>query len=163
MSKNRIYLTKKDKITVCETNLVTLTLESGEVIEELEPKRLFPVSRLESYITLLDPSRREVAVIRNLSDLDEASRSVIKESLAEYYFVPEIVKIHSISLKNGSFKWIVETNVGHKEFELKKQSSYMRVFPDFSIRVRDSNDNRYIIPDYRALDGHSRAQLLSDL
>ena len=34
----RIYVTDKDKIEVCENNLVTLTTESGEVFEKLEPR-----------------------------------------------------------------------------------------------------------------------------
>ena len=33
---------------------VTLTLRDGTVIDDLEPRRLFPVSNTEQYITLLD-------------------------------------------------------------------------------------------------------------
>ena len=42
----RIYVTKDDKITVNENNLVNLTLQNGDVYEKLEPRRLFPVSRI---------------------------------------------------------------------------------------------------------------------
>ena len=43
----RIYVTDKDMITKNENNLVDLKTESGEVFEKLEPRRLFPVSRVK--------------------------------------------------------------------------------------------------------------------
>ena len=35
--KERIYVTKEDRITMYENNLVTLTLADGTVYEKLEP------------------------------------------------------------------------------------------------------------------------------
>ena len=98
----RIYITKKDKITVNENNLVNLALQNGEVFEKLEPRRLFPVSRIDEYITLLDTDGVEVAVIRKMTDLDSESKEVVEYSLNDYYLVPRILKILSISEKNGT-------------------------------------------------------------
>ena len=162
-NENRIYLTKNDKITAYETNLVSLTLANGESYEELEPRRLFPVYRPDEYITLIDTSRHEIAVIRQISDLDEKSREVIEESLAYYYRIPKIERIISITLKQGKYHWSVITDLGPKYFEIKNGNTDVKVFPDFSIRVRDANDNRYVIPDHRLLDKHSRAKIMSDL
>ena len=50
----RIYVTKKDKITVNENNLVNLSLQNGEIFEKLEPRRLFPVSRIDEYTSYLE-------------------------------------------------------------------------------------------------------------
>ena len=36
----RIYVTDKDRISVCENNLVTLTLENGEKYDFLECARI---------------------------------------------------------------------------------------------------------------------------
>jgi hypothetical protein len=159
----RIYLTKKDKIEVNENNLVNLTLQDGRVFEKLEPRRLFPVSRIDEYITLLDSDGIEIAVIRKLTDIDDKSREIIGYSLDDYYLVPHITKIISISEKNGKVHWIVETDRGYKEFDIRNRNHDVRVYSDGRVRVRDSDDNRYIISDYRKLDSHSRRQAVADL
>ncbi|MBR5139571.1 MAG: DUF1854 domain-containing protein [Clostridia bacterium] len=159
----RIYVTNKDKITVNENNLVNLSLHSSEVFEKLEPRRLFPVSRIDEYITLLDEEGKEVAVIRKMTDVDKESRDVIEYSLNDYYLVPHITRIIAITEKNGKVHWSVETDRGFKEFDVRNRNHDVRVYSDGRVRVRDSDDNRYIISDYRALDAHSKRQAAADL
>ena len=163
MKRDRIYVTKNDKITVNENNLVNLETSGGERFEKLEPRRLFPVSRADTYITLLDEEGVEAAIIKALTDLNEESLEVIKYSLDDYYLVPHIQKILSVSEKNGKIHWIVETERGMKEFDIRNRNHDIRVYSDGRVRVRDSDDNRYIISDYRTLDKHSRRQLIADL
>ncbi|MBQ8720042.1 MAG: DUF1854 domain-containing protein [Clostridia bacterium] len=160
---NRIFLSSADRLTVCENNLVTLTLKGGESFDMLEPRRLFPVSRLDEYITLLDKDGAEIAVIRKTSDLDPASREVLEYSLNDYYLVPHITRILSVTEKYGTLHWSVETDRGFKEFDIRNRNHDVKVYPDGRVRVRDSDDNRYVISDYKALDKHSRSQLIADL
>lgn len=159
----RIYVTNKDKITPCENNLVTLTLESGERFEMLEPRRLFPVSRSEVYITLLNEDGVETALIKALTDLDTESCKVVKASLDDYYLVPHITKIISTEEKYGTLRWVVETDRGIKNFDIRNRNHDVKMFRDGKVRVRDSDDNRYIIDDYTKLDSHSKAKLIADL
>lgn len=159
----RIYITDKDVITKNENNLVDMKTESGEIFEKLEPRRLFPVSHVNTYITLLDENGVEKAVIRNMTDLNKESLEVIEYSLNDYYLVPHIERILSISEKNGKIHWIVDTERGIKEFDVRNRNHDIRVYSDGRVRVRDSDDNRYIINDYKTLDKHSRAQLIADL
>ena len=160
---SRIYVTSQDTITVNENNLVNLLRSNGELYERLEPRRLFPVSKADSYITLLGDDGKEVAIIKKLSDLNKESYDVVEYSLNDYYLVPHIQKIISVSEKNGKIHWIVETERGYKEFDVRNRNHDIRVYSDGRVRVRDSDDNRYVIKDYRALDKHSRAQLIADL
>ena len=161
--KERIYVTKDDQITLYENNLVTLTLADGTVYEKLEPRRLFPVSRASTYITLLDTEGVEIAVIRKLTDLNPEALERIEYSLSDYYLVPHITKILSVSEKYGTIHWTVETDRGVKSFDIRNRNHDIRVYSDGRVRVRDSDDNRYIITDYRKLDKHSRKQLIADL
>ena len=158
-----IYVTDKDKIEVNENNLVNLTLQDGRVFEKLEPRRLFPVSRIDEYITLLNTDGAEVAVIRSIKDITKESKEVIEYSLNDYYLVPHILRIISITEKNGKIHWTVETDRGYKEFDVRNRNHDVRVYSDGRVRVRDSDDNRYIISDYRKLDKHSRRQAVADL
>ena len=68
MKTERFFVSKEDIITVNENNLVNLNRADGKVYERLEPRRLFPVSRQNSYITLLDDSGIEIAVIKDLNN-----------------------------------------------------------------------------------------------
>ena len=160
---SRIFITKNDMVKPNENNLVDLVLENGDEYRALEPRRLFPVSRTEKYITLLNSDGEEIGIIKTLDDLNRDSREVIVSSLNDYYLVPEIRRILLISEKNGQIHWSVETERGFKEFDVKNRNHDVKVFDDGSVRVRDSDDNRYLIPDYHKLDKHSRIQLIADL
>lgn len=160
---NRIFVTGEDRIVKNENNLVDLVLADGREFAALEPRRLFPVSNLNSYITLLDGEGVEVAIIRSLSELDPASLETVKYSLDDYYLVPVINSIISIDEKYGTLRWTVETDRGIKKFDIRNRNHDIKVFPDGRIRVRDSDDNRYIIRDLNSLDAHSRSRLIADL
>ena len=159
----RRYITKEDKITASENNLVNLSLASGESFENLEPRRLFPVNRPDEYITLLDSEGVERGVIRNISELNAESRVVICASLDDYYLVPQITKIVSTAEKYGNLHWIVETDRGRKEFDIRNRNSDIRIYSDGRVRVRDSDDNRYVIDDWQVLDKHSKSLLVADM
>ena len=161
--KERLFITSDDKIEQYENNLVTLRTKSGDVYEQLEPRRLFPVNAASVYITLLDKDGSEVGIIRALDDLAPDSRAAIEYSLKDYYLVPTITRIISITEKYGTLHWVVETDRGIKEFDIRNRNHDIKVFPDGRGRVRDSDDNRYVIADYRKLDKHSRSRLIADL
>jgi len=159
----RIYVDASSVITSGENNLVDLKTADGKVYEALEPRRLFPVSRGDVYITLLDGEEKEVALIRDVSELESKSAKVIESSLNDYYLVPYISAILSASEKSGTLHWRVETNRGIKDFDIRNRNHDIRIYSNGCVRVRDADDNRYIIDDYRKLDKHSRHLLISDL
>ena len=159
----RIFLTAEDEITRHENNLVALKLHTGETFTALEPRRLFPVNMLDRYISLLDSEGKEIAMIRSLSDLNADSRKTIIESLDDYYLVPHIIKVISVTEKNGQVRWCVDTDRGYKEFDVRNRNHDVRVYRDGMVRIRDSDDNRYIIEDYKSLDKHSMREMAADL
>ena len=159
----RIYVTEKDTVTPGENNLVNLICENGVKFESLEPRRLFPVSNLERYITLLNTDGEEVAVIREISGLSEESAKAIRASLEDYYLVPKITRIIAVTERYGTLRWEVETDRGVKSFDIRNRNPDITVAKNGSVRVRDADDNRYVIDDYKALDAHSRARLIADL
>jgi hypothetical protein len=159
----RLYVGKDDKIVHVENNLVTLKTADGRVFERLEPRRLFPVSRADIYITLLDTEGVEVALIKALTDIDSESREVVETSLDDYYLVPHITRIISTGEKYGTLRWTVETDRGIKNFDIRNRNHDIKMFKDGKVRVRDSDDNRYVIDDYMKLDAHSKARLIADL
>ena len=136
---------------------------NGEKIENLEPHRLFPVSGLRQYISLLDEEGKEHAIIRSLDSLMPESAKIIEDSLKEYYLVPKISALLDVNEKYGILKWTVDTDRGIQSFTIRNRHNDIKVLYDGRVLVRDSNDNRYEIPDYRVLDKKSLHLLNSEL
>ena len=159
---SRIYVSANDKIEKYENHLVKLLLADGTELCALEPRRLFPVTNPNVYITLLDEDGVEKAVIRNLSEIDAASAAVIMQSLEDYYLVPKILRIISKAEKYGTLHWTVETDRGIIAFDIRNRFHDISVSRSGFVRVRDANDNRYVIEDMNKLDKHSYALLSAD-
>ena len=161
---SRIYINSDEaRFTRVGTCLVDVEFYTGEIIKNLEPRRLFPVSGLKRYITLLDSEGIEIAVIRNIDNLMPESRDIINECLREYYLVPKITRLIDSTEKYGIIKWTVETDRGIKTFDIRNRHHDIKVLYDGRVLVRDSDDNRYEIPDYDSLDRHSKKLLISEM
>lgn len=161
----RIYIDRyTGKITRTDLYLVTLTLSDGTVIENLEPRRLFPVSNTEMYITLLDDNEKEIALVRDLAELDDASAETLRACFLEYYRIPQITKLLEGTEKFGSLTWHVETDRGAVSFRIRNRHSDIKNFHGTNrVLIRDTNDNRYEIADWTRLDAHSKHLLFSYL
>ena len=154
---DEVRFERKDSLTV------DAIFYDGNVIRDVEPRRLFPVSGGNKYITLLDSNGKEQALIPDLATLMPESRQIIESCLSEYYMIPKILKVLDRTEKFGILKWTVETDRGEVTFTIQNRHSDIKIFYDGRVLVRDSNDNRYERPDSRALDPKSRKLLGYDL
>ena len=145
--------TRKD---IC---LVDVELYDGRKFENLEPRRLFPTTGLEKYITLLDSAGIEKAIIRDLNTLPPQERKVIEECLNEYYLVPKVTKIYDSREKYGVLNIQVETDRGETVIEIRNVLTGIKLMFGTRVLLRDHNDNRYEIPDLRQLDKASRSMI----
>lgn len=161
---SRFYINGDEaRFTSGEFNFVNMELIDGTKYENLEPRRLFPLSGLSKYITLLDEEGHEKAIIRRIDSLMEDSQKVIENSLNEYYLIPKIISIIDRREKYGILKWKVETNHGVRSFDIRNRNRDIKVLFDRRVLIRDSDDNRYEIPSLDKLDKKSNALLFMDL
>ena len=161
----RIYI---DKYTASieRTDLihVRVIMKDGRVFENLVPRRLFPISNRDAYISLIDEKECEVAFVRGLDEIDEASARAIVGCFEEYYMIPKILRVIAVEDQFGVLKWTVETDCGTVKFGIRNRNSDIKHLGcDTHILIRDSNDNRYEIPDTSKLDKHSLHLLFSYL
>ena len=161
----RIYIDKyTGRIEQTDIYRVRVVLKDGTVIENLEPRRLFPLSNLTMYITLLDDTEQEIAFVRDFEELDDTSRKALESCFSEYYMIPKITHLISSNEKFGSLKWLVKTDRGDIAFLIRNRHSDIKLIRGSNrILIRDSNDNRYEIPDYTLMDMHSQHLLFSYL
>ena len=152
----RIYIDgDMAKFTSKDITTVDVELRDGTVFQNVEPRCLFPSSNGRKFITLLDENGTEQAVIRDLDNLPKDQRQVIEDCLTEYYLIPHIVKILNTTEKFGLITLDTETDRGPARIEIR---NLLYGFKQVGNRLllRDSNDNRYEIPDLRKLDTKSR-------
>ena len=148
------------KITISEDILLRVELFDGRVFDRLEARRLFPLTGLWRYITLLDEEGKEVAIVRDVNNLMEESRAVLHQVLEQYYLIPRITRICAIHEKYGQLKFEVETDHGGYLFDIRNRHTDIKLLYDNRILIKDASDNRYEIPDLTQLDKIS-ARLLN--
>ena len=142
---------------------VKCEIYDGDTFDSVEPRRLFPLSGLSRYITLLDSDGHEKAIIRDLSTLMPESREAVEQCLDEYYLIPKISAILDRKEKYGIIKWTVETDKGLRSFDIRNVFSNVKLLYDNRVLIRDSDDNRYEIPDCTKLDAKSKMLLGRDM
>ena len=97
-------------------------------------------------------------MIRDLADLPAQHRQMIEECLGEYYLIPKITRVIHYAEKSRGIIMQVETDRGIVDIELRTILQNVKIWGQ-RLLIRDSNDNRYEIPDISALDARSRRMI----
>lgn len=151
------------KMTRVGETTVKLEMADGRTFDSLEVLRLFPVSSMMNYVSLINGDGKEVAIIRDISLLSPDSAKAVNECLESYYIVPNILKLVNRTEKHYNITWTVETDRGIHTFEILNTSTDIKMLPGGKVLIKDSNDNRYFIPNIDSLDKKSKAFLRFDM
>lgn len=137
---------------------LTLLDAAGRRHENVEPIRAFPISDPEHWISLCDPNGREIVQIRDLAELSVEQRTLLLSELTRREFVPVIRRIESISSLAEPCEWFVDTDRGPTSFVLNSDEHVRKLGQDRAL-ILDSHGLRYLVPDAKQLDAHSRRLL----
>jgi hypothetical protein len=137
---------------------LSVTDAQGRRHENVEPIRAFPISDPEHWISLCDPNGRTVAQVSDLNELPIEQRELLREELTRREFVPVIRRIDSISSLAEPCEWFVETDRGPTSFVLNSDEHVRKLGSDKAL-ILDSHGLRYLVPDAKQLDSHSRKLL----
>ena len=110
------------------------------------------------YVSLRDSDEREFVLVRGTTDLDETSRDVLKQALAEAGFVLEITRIESVDEEIEIRTWKVETLQGPRSFQTKLDD-WPRQVANGGTLIRDVAGDLYYVKDAALLDKKSRSLL----
>jgi hypothetical protein len=147
----------RDQIGSIESTGDTLWWIKGSGRDEIGSLvRCFPATSPDAWLSLRDRDGHELALIRNLDDLDSDSRSTVAPLLHEKYHIPTIVRILSVELVETGKHIRVETLNGPDTLNIASESD-----ADFSnypaVRITDrSKQRKYLIEDAADLDKESR-------
>jgi len=128
---------------------------SEATYEGVRPVRAFPFTAPEEQIALIDAEDREIGMIRDLDELDPASREAILSELAVAYLVPRVTAIRSVRSRFGVTTWDLETDRGPRVAHVKERTD-IRLLPDGRTMLIDVHGVQYEIPPRDELEERSR-------
>lgn len=134
------------------------TSAHGERHAGVVPVRAFPIAAPDEGISLVSIEGREVAWIAQLQQLPPAERALLQEDLALRDFVPEILRLKSVSTFATPSVWTVETDRGDTTFVLKGEEDIRRLSRT-ALMIAGGEGVQYSVPDMSALDRGSRKLL----
>ncbi len=121
-------------------------------------RRCFPWSQPTHYVSLRDDDENEIALVRELAELDPNSREALELALVEAGFVLEIVRVVDIDEEVEIRNWKVDTRQGVRSFQTRLDDWPLQV-PGGGILIRDVAGDLYHIPRPAELDKQSRELL----
>lgn len=130
----------------------------GEDHEGVVPVRAFPLVAPGEDIALIGTDGHEIAWIERLDGLAADVRRLVEEELASREFVPEILRIASVSSFATPSTWQVETDRGSTSMVLKGEEDIRRL-GRAELLIADSNGIQFRIRDLQSLDRGSRRLL----
>jgi hypothetical protein len=121
--------------------------------------RSYPFSKPTEYICISDLEDKEIGILRDITELDNASLELAKEELETRYFCPTITEIKSIKEKMGHFYFETKIGVKDKNFTVKNITRNVRFAGEDTLLIFDMDGNRYIMPEFSKTDAKSQRLL----
>jgi hypothetical protein len=122
------------------------------------PRRMFPISLRNQYISLRDAGQNEIGIVKDPQILDDASRTALENELRRQYFVPLITRILDVRDQLGILEWHVETDRGPTVFFTKGFHRNLTE-TDRGFLISDLDEKRFEIRDFSEMDVRSRMLL----
>ena len=120
--------------------------------------RCFPWTAPGRFVSLRDQEEEEVALVRDLSELEPESRRILQSALLEAGFVLEVESVESIEDEIEIRTFRVRTRQGPRRFQTLRDE-WPRPMPGGGILLRDVAGDLYLVRDPQALDRASRDRL----
>lgn len=141
-----VYL-KADDLEFYETEGGLLGVKYKNYNDRVNILRIFPLTKLEKYISVRDKEFEELGIIEDLNTLSEKQRQVVNTELDKRYFMPVITSVSDIKEDFGNLFWVCETTSGPRSFTVRDLSYNLIFMSDGAIVLVDTDGNRYKIED----------------
>jgi len=107
---------------------------------------------------LMDADGHELLWVPDLSALPPDLQTTLREALDEREFLPEILRLDTVSSLLTPSTWTVQTDRGTTQFMLKGEEDIRRLTGTVLL-INDANGVQYMIRDLATMDKHSRKLL----
>ena len=121
-------------------------------------RRCFPWSAPGRFVSLRDDEEEEVALVRDLAELEADSRQALERALAEAGFVIEVEGVEEVEDEIEIRHFRVRTEHGERSFQTLRDE-WPRTMPGGALLIVDVSGDLYRVADPEALDKKSRKRL----
>ncbi len=168
MAENDIMLEKAAQIRKLEPSNTKFSMENGflsmtytgdegeETHRRVFLHRAFPHELLWTYISVLGENSKEIGLIYDVADFDEATEKLLRTELERKYYSPVVTAIHSLKERYGFSYWRVTVSDG-RTLNFTMQDTFrniVRTGEDGAILL-DVDGNRFVLESITALDRKS--------
>lgn len=162
-----------DSLKILETGELTFSVTDsgyldldfgGETYRQVSLIRLIPFFETSRYISVSwqdsDKEWHEIGVIEDVEALPASQKKIVLDYLAYRYYIPELLKIHTITDNRMGYLFIdAETSAGRKTISVNDWWNNFRLRDNLILNVTDADGNRYVIPDVGKMDRTSMKKL----
>ena len=141
-----------------EDRLVAHLVDWDEPVVDVRVARYFPWSMPEVCLSVRDAEGCEVAMLKSLDDLDDASRAVVEAELSDKVFNPKILRVRKYTREFGISSIDAETDRGDVIFQFAGRDD-VRILSATRALFRDVDGNTYELVDLTQLDAASQRHL----
>lgn len=145
----RLFYEPKDRLR--------MTVNEERSYPTVKPVWAAPLSRPNTYLSLLNGKGEEIVTLADPKTLPPASLAAVKEELHRRYLTATVKHIASAKFEYGATYWHVTTDRGEREFVTQSLQENALWLSPTHLMLLDVDGNRFEIPDVTALDEHSRA------
>ena len=136
----------------------------GEDYKHIILRRIMPLQMPMEYISIADPENKEIAILKQISDLPKDQQSIITTELDSRYYAPEVLDVISVQDKLGYVYMEMRLkNKQGKEYNkncaVKDVSRNIRMITPTQVIIFDVDGNRYVISHVENLNKASMRKL----
>jgi hypothetical protein len=123
-------------------------------------RRCFPWAAPGEWVSLRDRDEDEVALVRELGELDDESRAALERALGEAGFVVEVTGVEHVEDEIEIRTFRVRTEHGVRSFQTLRDE-WPQEMPGGGLLIKDVAGDLYRVPAPEALDRRSRKKLVA--
>lgn len=135
-----------------------LTLADGYEHVPVTVVRANPVTAPDEGVAVMDAEGHELWWCDRLMGQPETMEKALREALQEREFLPEILRLVSVSTFATPSEWLVETDRGQTRLTLKAEEDIRRLSRDVLL-LSDSHGVQYLIREPQRWDRQARRLL----
>ncbi len=142
-----------------DSGRLRLLIEGDRCYLDVKVACAFPHSLPGRHVGFLDGREKVIGLVEDAGGLGEESRRWLERELERRYFLPLILRIHSLKEEFGAVYWEVETDRGPRHFVVQGMRDLVETLGDGTLIISDVDGNRYRIAEWERLDQRSRRML----
>ena len=121
--------------------------------------RTYPYTLNDEYICIHDLDDNELGIIRDLNELDDASKDSARKELQNRYYCPTISAVKGVKERMGNFYFETVIDNKPKNFTVRDITKNMRFAGGKTLLIFDMDGNRYVIPEFENIEEKSKRLL----